>query len=334
MNGSNDILEFEPKEGKKNGKEKNPFYYQDLAKEFLRKSEIVVRSYQGRYLVYDDGRYREEVQFPIILRKFLERSKIPHNNTVVGNVLPSIQSKTFIETHQHPELPFWFGEKLIEPANVISYRNGLADAERIIAGDHELIDHTPNWISLVRLPFDYDPNAQCVNWLAFLREILEGDEDRVNLLQEFAGYCLLPNADRQKMLILKGLSRSGKGTVCRVLMKLLGADNTTGYSLTSLAQRFGLGSLVGKHAAFIGEVNLQKCPDKYSILEKLNSIVGCDPVEVEYKHNPIKSTVTLPTRFVITCNEFPNFADTSGALAERLLGHSSLISTTLSSDLS
>jgi putative DNA primase/helicase len=33
----------------------------------------------------------------------------------------------------------------------------------------------------------------------------------------------------------------------------------------------------------------------------------------------VKSSIRLPTRFVIACNVFPNFADPSGALAERTL---------------
>ena len=299
--------------------DKNPFYQQDLAKKFLEENGHPVCTYQGNHLVYDDGRYREEKHLPMKLRQLLLRNKVPHNNTLVGNVIPHIEAMTFLDGQDHPSLPFWRGKEYAKPQNVIAYRNGLADVERILDGDHTLLPHTPEWVSLIRLPFDYDPGATCPKWLSFLEETLEGDQDRIRLLQEFMGYGLLPDPTRQKLLVLKGLPRSGKGTVARVFGRLLGDENSTGFSLTALAERFGIGSLVGKLAAFVGEVNLQKCNDKYTILERLNSIVGCDPVEVEYKHNPHKSSVILPVRFVISCNEFPNFADTSGALASRLL---------------
>ncbi len=44
-----------------------------------------------------------------------------------------------------------------------------------------------------------------------------------------------------------------------------------------------------------------------------------DLVEIEYKYDPIKVSTRLPVRFVMCCNAMPNFADDSGALAERLM---------------
>ena len=71
--------------------------------------------------------------------------------------------------------------------------------------------------------------------------------------------------------------------------------------------------------ATIGEVNLQRNPNKYTIYQNLNMVTGNDLVEIEYKYNPIKVSTRLPVRFVMCCNAMPNFADDSGALAERLM---------------
>jgi putative DNA primase/helicase len=105
----------------------------------------------------------------------------------------------------------------------------------------------------------------------------------------------------------------------RVLEALVGAENSAGYNLHSLADKFGLRKLVGKLVAFVGEVNLANSKDKYRILETLNSIVGEDKVDVEEKFKAEGMSQKLPVRFVVACNDMPNFVDPSGALAARLL---------------
>ena len=124
---------------------------------------------------------------------------------------------------------------------------------------------------------------------------------------------------QHKLMVLTGVPRSGKGTTMRVLEALVGAENSAGYNLHSLADKFGLRKLVGKLVAFVGEVNLANSRDKYRILETLNSIVGEDKVDVEEKFKADGMSQKLPVRFVIACNDMPNFVDPSGALSARLL---------------
>ena len=155
---------------------------------------------------------------------------------------------------------------------------------------------------------------------AFLAQVFEGDQDKVNLLQEWFGYCLMHDTSQHKLMVLTGVPRSGKGTTMRVLEALVGAENSAGYNLHSLADKFGLRKLVGKLVAFVGEVNLANSRDKYRILETLNSIVGEDKVDVEEKFKPEGMSQKLPVRFVIACNDMPNFVRyPSGALSARLL---------------
>lgn len=55
-----------------------------------------------------------------------------------------------------------------------------------------------------------------------------------------------------------------------------------------------------------------------ALAEALKSIVGEDPQDIERKYRDTQSSVRLPTRFVITCNELAHFTDPSGALAMRI----------------
>ena len=297
----------------------DPFHYQKLAEAFLIDSGETYRHYMGKTLRYFQGRYVEDHHLATRLRTFLHARKVPTNNNLIGNVLPIIHAMTFCDPFVYKDMPFWFGNAPAVGTNLVTYENGILDVDRAILGDHSLTPLTPKWINLVKLPYAYDPGQPCPLWLAFLDLALEGDRDRIALLQEWFGYCLLPDNSRQKIFVQQGPPRAGKGTIQRVLTTVLGEDNVTGYSLLNLAGRFGFGSLVGKLVACVGEVNLAKNQDKYEILTNLNMISGGDPVEVEYKHVAVKFSMVLPVRFFLSCNRFPNFADTSGAIAERLL---------------
>lgn len=281
--------------------------------------------YQGRHLRYLGTHYTEEQQLSVILRKWLLDNRIPHNNTLVGNVVPTIEAKVFADPAKYPVLPFWrkneSGDPFHEsdPMNIIAFRNGLLDVSKAVAGDVALIPHTANWVSKISLPHDFDPTATCPTWLAFLNQTFNGDPERIALLQEFFGYAMTPDNSYQKALVLTGATRGGKGTTARILHTFLGKENGTGFQLESLASQFGLSALTNKLIAIIGEVNLEKNQNKYKIFETFNSIVGNDEVSIEWKYNPIQVSVRLPVRFVICCNEMPNFVDKSGAFANRLL---------------
>lgn len=301
-------------------KMKDAFHFQRLAERFLRESGLVLQKYRDKMFVYQDTHYAEELELLDKLRRFLLRNKIPHNNNLIGNVAPIIGSLVFRSSAEYPAMPFFIGkEEHPRPENLIAYRNGILDLERFLGGDNSLLPHTPEWVSTVCLPYDFDPAATCPRWEAFLAQVFEGDQDRVNLLQEWFGYCLMHDTSQHKLMVLTGVPRSGKGTTMRVLEALVGAENSAGYNLHSLADKFGLRKLVGKLVAFVGEVNLANSRDKYRILETLNAIVGEDKVDVEEKFKPEGMSQKLPVRFVIACNDMPNFVDPSGALAARLL---------------
>jgi putative DNA primase/helicase len=123
----------------------------------------------------------------------------------------------------------------------------------------------------------------------------------------------------QKLLMKVGPPRAFKGVSDRVLEAVVGSENTTGFYLHALANTFGARWLVNKQVAFVEEVNFDSHDAKGRILGTLNSIVGEAGQSVERKGDNATPTIILPTRFSISCNELPNFHDTSGALAARLL---------------
>src|SRR5262249_24032562 len=137
-------------------------------------------------------------------------------------------------------------------------------------------------------------------------------------LQEWFGYCLLPDTSQQKILLAVGPKRSGKGTIARVLRGLVGMENTAGPTLSGLGTNFGLWPLLGKTLAIISDARLSGRTDVAVVTERLLSISGEDAQTVDRK-NHSHVTCQLPTRLVILTNELPRLNDPSGALVGRMI---------------
>ena len=75
--------------------------------------------------------------------------------------------------------------------------------------------------------------------MRFLDELWGDDEESKSTLQELFGYLLSGDARQQKLFMLVGPKRSGKGTIARVLGGLLGQRNVAGPTLSSLSTNFG-----------------------------------------------------------------------------------------------
>jgi P4 family phage/plasmid primase-like protien len=273
------------------------------------------------FYVYDGTHYVEVENLPQMIRTFFKKAGLPQSNHVIGNVAPIVENFAYRAAHEYGPMPFYVGNDPKFPAhrNIIAYRNGLMDLETYRAGDRTLLAHTSKWISTFCLPYRFDPEAECPTWLAFLGDVFEGDQERIDLLQEWFGYCLTPDISQHKALVKLGPPRAGKGTTDAVLRAVVGDDHTTGFNLHYLADKFGPRRLEGKLVAFVGEVNLANSREKYRILETWNSIVGGDPVPIERKNRDESPSLVLPTRFSISCNEMPSFVDPTGALTARLL---------------
>ena len=70
------------------------------------------------------------------------------------------------------------------------------------------------------------------------------------------GYYLLPDTAQQKIGLIVGPKRSGKGTIGRVLTGVLGRANVCGPTRASLGTNFGLWPLLHKQLAIISDARL------------------------------------------------------------------------------
>jgi putative DNA primase/helicase len=200
------------------------------------------------------------------------------------------------------------------PKEIISCKNGLL---HLPTG--QMIDHTPNFYSNSALEYDFDPAAPPPKeWLKFLASIWPEDIDARATLQEIFGYLLGTDTDQQKIPLIVGPKRSGKGTIARILTALVGPDAVVSPTLAGLESNFGVAPLIGKSIALIADARLSGRADQQRIAERLLSISGEDTQTIDRKHVDAW-TGRLSARFFIMTNELPRISDASGALASRFL---------------
>jgi putative DNA primase/helicase len=196
---------------------------------------------------------------------------------------------------------------------LVSCANGLLDVSR-----RELLPHTPAFFNATSVPFPYDADAlEPTSWLRFLENLWGDDADSVGALQEWFGYVVSGRLDLQKILLLIGPTRAGKGVIARILGALVGAGNVAGPTLSSLNGDFGLAPLLGKTLAVVSDARLNG-RNSHVVVERLLSISGEDTLTVNRKYRE-QWTGRLPTRLMLCSNELPELGDASAAIAGRFL---------------
>jgi putative DNA primase/helicase len=236
------------------------------------------------------------------------------NSLMVGGVLDALRSAAHLDSTIGP--PAWLDGAIDPPAQeILACANGLLHLPTL-----RLLPHSSNFFNLNALDYEFDRNAPPPRqWLAFLNQIWPEDPEAISTLQQIFGYLLTSDTGQQKALLMVGPKRSGKGTIARILSRLIGPHNFAAPTLASLGERFGLASLIGKSLAIISDARLSGRADQQVIVERLLSITGEDGQTIDRKYNPRPWTGKLPTRFVILTNELPKLGDASGALASRFV---------------
>lgn len=198
----------------------------------------------------------------------------------------------------------------------IAARNGILDINALIsgAGGDVLRPHSPRWFSTICLPFDYDPHADCPRWMTFLDKNLEQDEQRISILQEWAGYLLTPDTSFQRFLILEGQGSNGKSVYSAAITAMLGVENASHVPLECFAGRFDLTETLGKLANVVGDVGeIDKVAEG-----RLKSFTSGDRMFFDRKG--IRGVSMVPTaRLMMCCNVKPRIADRSQGVWRRMI---------------
>ena len=211
----------------------------------------------------------------------------------------------------HVDQPIWLDNRTT--GTIVACANGLLNVET-----RELIPHGPSFFNLVAVPFNYDPRAKVPReWREFLKALWPNDPESRKALAQWFGYVVSGRLDLQKILLLVGPTRAGKGLIARILGALIGPKNVAAPTLSSLAGDFGMAPLIGKPLAVISDARLSGRHSSV-VVERLLSISGEDFLTVNIKYRE-QWTGKLACRVFLISNELPELGDASGAIANRFI---------------
>jgi putative DNA primase/helicase len=280
--------------------------------------------HRDTFWLFQGGRYRcADDRIRAAVWQFLEMAKLDtkgepffkptsHN---VSNVVDALGAVCHLDSIINP--PAWLDDPRDHPnaAELLGVGNGLLHLPTA-----ELIPPTPSYFNLASSDVPFNPKAPPPQkWLAFLNQLFDSDAETITTLQDWFGYTLSPDTSQQKMLMIVGPSRSGKGTIARINTALLGGyDSVATPTLASLQENFGLEPLIGKILGVISDARLGGRSDQATIVERLLSLSGEDGVEAARKFKKAW-TGRMPIRFTLLTNELPLLNDSSSALAKRFL---------------
>jgi len=216
--------------------------------------------------------------------------------------------------------PLWLENvDLPDPVDLISFNNGLLDVKAYMDGQIVLHDPDPRMFSINRCPFDFDENVRSDFIESYLLDTYNGDQNAVDLIAEWTGYCMTSDLSYEKMLLIYGEPRSGKGTILDMMAHTIGKNLRGTSRLEAIGSRFGLEPLISKYLCTFGDVRNPSSETLSRALEVILQIVGGDSMSVDKKTVRGLPSIRMPLRFALAMNELPAFIDHSRALESRLL---------------
>lgn len=192
---------------------------------------------------------------------------------------------------------------------LINFTNYMYDP----LGDNVLA-HNEKYYSTNRIPYEYNKISQCDLWLKTLNEILENNVKKISLLQEFFGYCLVPDMEQKKALLLLGETDTGKSTILFILKDLLGEMNCSSVPLQYLPNPQYTPLLINKMVNIDADVS--RNAGDYE--REFKVITSGETVSCNQKHIPTFEFIPK-CKIVLAANIFPKITDHSSAFYQRLL---------------
>jgi len=123
----------------------------------------------------------------------------------------------------------------------------------------ELRPHVKEHYRTTQIPTKYVIDAECPRTEKFLEEITAGDPDALDkmiLLCECAGYCLLSTAKFEKFFLLEGGGSNGKSIFMGLVADLVGRENVSAIPPSRFGDKFSVAHLNGKIANIVSEIGI------------------------------------------------------------------------------
>lgn len=197
----------------------------------------------------------------------------------------------------------------------LNLKNGMLDPENPEFG---LRSHSPDVFSTCQHRYEYNPEAKCPKFMAYL-ETVQPDEEARKHLAMLMGLSLVPGTSYNVFFILYGEGGTGKSVFLHVLQHLVGMENVCSLALTQFTNRFAMVELTEKLLNILSDLPTDDGHGNTlaHVEGMLKMVTSGESLRIEKKG--VQETYTSPAvaRLIMGTNSLPRFADTSSGIWDR-----------------
>ena len=278
------------------------------------KGILKLRYWRGTFYHYENGCFHavSDGEIKAELAEYLYEKNITLSSQKINLTMLCLRRKT--QMLRGTEVNSWLDG--VNGARVLPAANGNVSFSDIDEdGRYHRLDHSPQYFTLTKLPYNYDPDAKCPYWLIFLDDVMMGREDYILLLQQWCGYLFRPDLREQRFLLCTGEGANGKGVFFEVVQSLVGEENCSQVGLSRFNNPFALYETLGKVVNVTNESSHIIEDESENVMK---SIVAGDRFTFERKFRDAISA--RPTaKVMISTNSLPRFNDKTLGVWRRIL---------------
>lgn len=273
-------------------------------------TELAVDYIKGKNYIYS---IRDDVKQEVWI--YNDGVYIPHGKSYIKEEIRNLFGPAYsthlkntiiekIETDTFIEKDLFFQNRYV---NEVPVMNGILNLDT-----RELTEFNPNKIFFNKLPLHYDKNAVCPAIDKHLHDVLVGESD-VGLMYELFGFVLFKEYFIEKVVMMLGNGRNGKGKTIDLIKRFIGVDNCASVPLNALNEdSFRISELFGKMANLAGDLPPAALKDT-SILKQSS---GRDLLGVKRKFLTDMKFINYACH-IFACNELPRSYDIKDGFWDR-----------------
>lgn len=167
--------------------------------------------------------------------------------------------------------------------------------------------------STIQLKCNYNEEAKSATFENYLETVFEGDNERINLVGEMLGYCLVPSNKFEKGFMLYGSGSNGKSVLLEVINNLLTEENISNVDLSDLEKSFSRSMLYNKLVNLTDEME-----GKIKDSGFYKRIVSGNAIEAQFKFKDSFKFKPFCT-MVFAMNNFPQISDKTHGLYRKMI---------------
>ena len=276
------------------------------------------------------GRYLSKAYIMKHTKDGRTKKRVPRSNSLVSNVIKALKGLPSVYLNPSQSAPCDTSDSgRYAGKTIVAMQNGLLDVTDV--DDLKLMPHDQDYYTFNYLPYDYVPDAKCPVWDNAVKDYFKGidamasvvgvkdehhDTEAAHVLHQFIKRFLTGDTSHHKILCILGQRRSGKSTIARMIVNLIGAENVANITLSGLTNEYAVEGMLGKSLGIIWD-SASTTGNSAKAVELLKNISGEDGLRVNRKYKSVVSIPKLNMSLMLIANEPPELTDKSGALAGR-----------------